>query len=618
MPQLVRIGGMMGAVGDSGPAAPSDPLTDSDAIAFVNALNTAPPTWMHPAINTFFVGMKATTFWPNILGLWLFPFEYAASPSSFVNAKSPGTYDGVVHGGLVHVPGSYSQGNGSDAYVDTTINPVTVGGMQNSIHIGFMGFTPDRAGIVAANGKIHCIARAAASDAASTRLNDATGRTATNADGFGQFDFHRNGSAASNVGLIKNGAALTGSGGAVSATPSSTPITFIGGPTSSTGVAFWSTVKLGMGCVSFDMSAAECATFYGLVSKLFTDTIFARGLTIATIGQSNMEHMFSALDAGTIETNRDLTRVIQSTGWASPNNGNGAVRLANALSSALAKPITLLNFAISATNIASWQSGQSSWTAFTSGLTAQNISSFDMALFCLGENDSSAGTDASTFAAGLATLEANTRTLSGNSAMPFGIVIIGSTAGTDSATDVIRKALLDYVDANASGHVFLAGQLTDQPNGAFGIHYDPATTYPIVGDRYALSIEKQLGAVSVGGGGPKLNQAGATYNSGTGVITLPVILDGGTGLTDASASGVGTGLTGFVVGSSGGAKSISATAFSGTNILLTTDTGLSGVTVTYLAGAAPTVTNPVYDNNTISGRTLGRPLQPSRGAISAS
>lgn len=333
------------------------------------------------------------------------------------------------------------------------------------------------------------------------------------------------------------------------------------------------------------------------------------GILVACLGQSNMVGMFGNADSPAAA--HPATAMHTASGWASVAHSNGARSLANGIRAGTSMPVGLLNYAVGGTTISQWtNTGGSQWTAFIAGLTAVG-GDCEIVLWHQGETDAINGTSKATYKAGLTTLYSNLRTATGRntSELPFGCALVGNidhVSATDASMQAIRQGQQEWISETTG--VFFAGSSVDCVTNGDGLHWT-APYYGRMGLRYAQAVLHRYGLESYGAEGPRIRSA--TISGDT--VTVTVVHDGGSALKELDGSTDGGSVTGFQVSNDNFATTltISSTAFSGNTIVLTLSTTPTGnVKLRYQYGETPVVTNPVYDNTSPAGDTLGLPLQP--------
>lgn len=293
-------------------------------------------------------------------------------------------------------------------------------------------------------------------------------------------------------------------------------------------------------------------------------------------------------------------------------------------------PILLFDCGVAGSDMASWITGQSSWSNAIGANGTANASigtDFELVLFDQGTNDCETGDNPVNFATDLTTVCAQFLTLTGRntSTLKIGIIIEGSVGAagyTSSKFTTIRNAQL--AQATQSG-CFYAGSAEDLlPDNAL-IHWITAQ-YGRLGRRLSQGCIKILGFSPIGSDGPKILQAYCSAGSTT--LTIEVLHSGGFTLLDGAGSASGTGLTGFSFTSSVGGQTFTAPRLSSGKILSTLGTARASnetISFTYANGGNPygftgsgdTDNDVIYDNqSTLIGDSTGFPLQTTSGSIS--
>jgi len=339
---------------------------------------------------------------------------------------------------------------------------------------------------------------------------------------------------------------------------------------------------------------------------------FGVGILEAMLGESNWAAMFSN-SAGTL-TPHTATRMFFNGRWTTVS-GDGAISKANQLQAGSGLPVGILAFAVGGTTIANWidGTGSSVYSAFVDGLALVG-GDCEVISFCQGINDAVALTSKATYKAGLNTLYRNLQNDIGRSAdeLPFSCVVLGyidHVLSTDASTQAIRQAHLEFIGETPG--VIYGGSTTDvMPTDGF--HWDVAGRLRM-GLRNAQSILAGLGFTAYGARGARIHHA----NLVSGQVIVSIVHDsGGTALKELDGSTDGGSVTGFALTDASGNLPISATAFSGNTVVLTLGRAAAGaVSLTYQYGEKPDITNPVFDNTTPQGDTVGLPLQPTKTAL---
>jgi hypothetical protein len=371
---------------------------------------------------------------------------------------------------------------------------------------------------------------------------------------------------------------------------------------------------------------------------------FAVGVVVATLGQSNMFHLYDSPSlyplasqdtrnyyaAGNVwefVSNHDDTNTYPpntpfSTYGATRTDGrikgDGIVYFVNNLAASLGCAVGVLDYAVSGSAIASWQPGSGgNWTTFSNALTASG-NDCEVALWYQGEENANAGTSSASWQASLANIMNGIRTQTGRTAANshFGVVTLGPTVsyGAEGSFGTMRAAALAFVASNAG--VFLAGVATDG-DVTDGVHLSAAMQGRL-GKRYAKSTYARL--IGADKPGPKI---GGATRSGT---TVTVVVTGGTGALKDGAGGSGAALLGFRffdAGAGGAQIAYTASTISGSTVLLTLASAPAGAltmdyamaNTPYGSASAPVPAAILYDSDTVPGDTLGLPLQPCMAIV---
>ena len=339
---------------------------------------------------------------------------------------------------------------------------------------------------------------------------------------------------------------------------------------------------------------------------------FGVGILVPLLGQSNWSNMF-VNTSGTL-TPHTATRKHTASGWAT-NTGDGAINLANKLQAGTGLPIGLLAYAVGGSTIANWTdtTGTSVYSAFLAGLAAAG-GDCEFISFQQGEQDAVNGTSKATYKAGLNTLYANLREATGRTAneLAFACVVLGNidhVLSTDASTQAIRQGQQEWI--GATDGVIYGGSAVDMVQ-TDGFHWT-APYNARMGLRNAQAILAKLGATTYDARGPRIHHANL---SGSQVIVTLVHDSGGTGLKELDGSTDGGSVTGFALTDASGNLPISSTSFGGNTVVLTLGRAAVGsVSLTYQYGETPNITNPVFDNTSPQGDTVGLPLQPTTNPI---
>lgn len=238
-------------------------------IAWKQKLSVPPPAEMWQALDTMFLALTSNAgLWSKLLALYLPTFEYNPAATKLINAKTPGTFDGTITGGVTLVPGAYILGDGTTGFVDTGINPSTLA-LQNTFGLEFWSITASQGSAVDIGNTNSIMTTRTATDNFSGRLNAASAHSTANTDGIGLFGMSRTSTTAASERQFINGVLKVSSGGAVSAAPDNNSIYYLG----RNGTASFSSRKSLLGAVHTGFSDAEEAAFAAAVGALFDVTI---------------------------------------------------------------------------------------------------------------------------------------------------------------------------------------------------------------------------------------------------------------------------------------------------------------------------------------------------------
>jgi hypothetical protein len=351
-----------------------------------------------------------------------------------------------------------------------------------------------------------------------------------------------------------------------------------------------------------------------LETSLQTTNPWGVGILIACLGQSNMVAMFDQND-GSVGSPDSKTRQYRSGAWSTFDivRPNGALLLSKYVRIAADVPVGLIAYAQGGTTISQWIDtiGTTPWTTFVTAMGPIE-NDFEFVLWHQGENDAQVPTPKATYKSRLDTLYGNLRTLTGRSTseLKFGCALLGNIdhfpEATDASTQDIRQGQQEWI-AETTG-AFFAGSSVDMVRPSDAFHWGP-TSYGHMGRRYAQAVLKQLSLASYGAEGSSIDQPFLIGST----IVVPIVQDGGTGLTELDGSADGADITGFQVSDSFATTlTISSTAYNRNMALLNLDSTPTGeVRLSYQFGENPSITNPVFDNTSPAGDSLGLPLQPA-------
>jgi hypothetical protein len=123
-------------------------VTDADAFAFIEAAGIVDPT-QQAAVNTLVIGLKTNNLWTKMRAIY--PFVGGTASSHRRNLKTPGTYDIIFSGGIIHT----AQGSittATNAIGDTQFIPTTMlANVSSSAHMSInlaVGTTPQTLGVM--------------------------------------------------------------------------------------------------------------------------------------------------------------------------------------------------------------------------------------------------------------------------------------------------------------------------------------------------------------------------------------------------------------------------------------------------------------------------------------
>lgn len=328
-----------------------------------------------------------------------------------------------------------------------------------------------------------------------------------------------------------------------------------------------------------------------------TSERWAQGRWIMNAGQSNGLYQLSGSSYGGVVSDDKLRTFGASvTDWGAitPPGGN---ETGNALIAADSVPVLIIQAAIGGTSIASWQSGQSSYTAMMAHLTdlADYGSGLDLLMWDQGEAEAQAGTSYSTHKAAIESFIASVRSDLSQASLPVIVgslsTITGSFSATDADWNAVCRALKAVGTENANCYFVDRTDLT----GTDGIHLAGAGQQAY-GKRRGRAALAALG-LATGNRGPRIRKIdrvdATTYD-----IQLTHVL--GTDITPSS------GITGISVEdpSNGNAaltvSSASRTGASTIRVVLSAGPLTSGTQPLFSVLRGPTagITDPAKDNST--------------------
>lgn len=357
-----------------------------------------------------------------------------------------------------------------------------------------------------------------------------------------------------------------------------------------------------------------------LATGLYTNNRWGVGINIAITGQSNGYKLFQ--DFGSADSDDDLTASFIAGAWGDVT-GEGAIALANKVSTETGLPVGIWNYAVSGAGLVydagsgEWQSQSANkpWPLLQAGIQAAG-SDLEYIVWQGCEADAeNASFDADTLKTGFDTLYGRilAETPRTTATLPFITSMLGPlNDGTAARVSAIRTAIKEWseeTDGAELGGSLLDGTLVDSYH--FG-----GTTYEHNGLRLAQTILHHADAANhvYTARGPEIFKAWRFTSSPIIYVQLFGLANAGIAEVDGTTDGGS--LTGFEVSddSFSTTETISSTAIEGNLVKLTlASTPADGATVAvrFAYGLTPTVTNYPYRISTPGGDTLGIPLLPA-------
>lgn len=336
-------------------------------------------------------------------------------------------------------------------------------------------------------------------------------------------------------------------------------------------------------------------------------TKFSVGDVWLFAGQSQQARM-STLSASP-PTPDSLTVYRNSNGlWQSPGefagtNGNGGIRFLNLMRQYTGVPQAMAQTSVEGTPITDWEATD---TAFVNAKNRlQAIGSVRGILWHQGGSDINSGFTKADYKARMAAIRSGFAGVGSFSLFGvFPLMHRTDTTNSDAATQLIRQAHYEYIAENPS--TVNLGWTPNVPM-ADEVHQTAAGS-EVIAYAFAHSLLYSMGVVAQPSLGPRIT--GASRSGAT--VTLSVTHVGGTSLKVNNAGQP----TGFQVISRGQAHSDGG-ALAISNITL----GSDAITITLASNPGTAVdvyyqwgrfdnTNPVFDNTTALGQTVGNALQP--------
>lgn len=316
---------------------------------------------------------------------------------------------------------------------------------------------------------------------------------------------------------------------------------------------------------------------------------FLVGDLVLLMGSSSASRLLDA-DSGTGYTVSAVTRKLVGTSWSVMTSTGAATQMAADLAAKAGKPIGILGCGVSGTNILNWlNTSGTQWQAMLATLAAAG-GKIKIAYFTLGSNDAGNGTitSAASHQSNMEKVVDNVRAATAQLSLP------GIWSGSNRRpplnavqADRLRTAENGIGDYPNVLHV----QTLDFELNSDDVHLSAG---PL---GYAASVKRATtlgGRFVYDGVDPKTLRGplpvGAVFRDNQ--VWVDVAHRAGSDLTPA------TGATGFAVTDASGSVPITAVArFSSTREQITVSRALvAPVTVSYGAGAAPTMTAPVYSD----------------------
>lgn len=342
-----------------------------------------------------------------------------------------------------------------------------------------------------------------------------------------------------------------------------------------------------------------------------TTNPLAVGFGIGCYGQSNTVNRVNSGDTYPFtDMTYGVNPYVNTSIWVSgplQANHNGYRQIAEPIAAYLGIPVGVFAYGVGATHLADLTArGAGFFDELEARLTLANMDGYvNTWLWTQGEAEASdyGAFDPVAYKSTFATLTTQLQAHSIANAH-IGIAIIGQYRDTDvNITDAnwfaVRRTLAELGGMTNNFIVHSFSDITQSD----GYHYT-AAGYDLANKRTGKSIAQFLGASVYSGRGPLIT--GATRANA--VITMPVNLNGATGIS-------GTGLTNYEVSTDGFAtvKAISSVAVSGSNIVLTLAAD-PGAAVSIRSFAGRNYGTPIFavgsyaDGNTIAVAPLFIPI----------
>jgi len=329
----------------------------------------------------------------------------------------------------------------------------------------------------------------------------------------------------------------------------------------------------------------------GAVSSVKSNLFLVGGFHLS-FGSSSAARMYTS-ESGTGFTPAANVRKYKGS-FAKFGTDGCAIQYANSLAAQSGAPVCMMDYGVGGTLLADWlNTSGPQWTALAAGVAAVG-GKLEAAYLTVGSNDAATSTVASRAAhlANLRQLIANLRALTGQPNLP--VLLSGMNRRINQSVGAatlaiqanhVRMAESDLGDDENVCHVQTLDLLLSGDN----IHLSSAGAgFPASATRAAYVLGRKLYGDGVYHRGPKI----AAINAQGSAITAALTHRGGSDFTPAS------GITGFTASDASGTLTLSPVVrANATTITMTADRAIvAPLTVQYLAGGAPAVGTPVFDN----------------------
>jgi hypothetical protein len=296
--------------------------------------------------------------------------------------------------------------------------------------------------------------------------------------------------------------------------------------------------------------------------------------------------------------------------------GNALAAFCLQLQTAESIPVMTLAYAVGGTAISYWVDGGVGWSNLVDTLEAPGAPGWDIdgTFLVCGEGDARDGTSYDDYYASLEAIHDQLRTKTGDANTKLWITAPNSSitsTTTDASMNAVLDASLQYIEDDADA--LFGYSIRDFSLSSDNLHPDREVYENDSAPRMAMTFRHDLGLVAGSGVGPEIS--GGTAAIGANSANITVTQHGGTTLVDGTGSASGTNLTGLDVIVDGTPRAILTSALNAGSIDLTWDGAatVASVDIANMRGRAPDTTNPIRDNQTIPGSSVGCPLQPTNG-----